>query len=268
MCHECANSLGVAQVRLVGQRAEDRADVLRGERRSRGPTGCSRLSVSSSTLMNEQPSKSSRVEPLVEEVEDREQPLLGVAPRRRASASTQSLRPALARARSQERDHERRPWTGSGGRASPSRRRRARSPRRSRPHESLLGVQLRTHWRGSGRALRPATGVCALASFSPSSRLPRQVRFLGCATARSAWSAAAAGDGTSSATSRARLQRDRRRARRQRAGRAQRARTPSSAASPSCPTSTASSSRRRPRRTRRWSRRRSSSACRSSSRSR
>ena len=114
------------------------------------PTGWSRLAVSSSTLTNEQPSKSAPVEPLVEEVEDREQPLLGGRAALAGLGLDPAVRPDLlallrgTRARA-------RPSTGSAGRASPSRRRPARSPRRSRRRGCPGGRRARTRCRGSGR---------------------------------------------------------------------------------------------------------------------
>ena len=62
--------LGVAQAGLARQPDDDRADVCQ-VLGAGSPAALVRSFISSSTLMNEQPSNSSR-EPLVEEVEDRQ----------------------------------------------------------------------------------------------------------------------------------------------------------------------------------------------------
>ena len=88
MWNDRANSSAIAQAGLVGESAEDGADVLEvlGARTAHGMVEVRRLEQD----VDERAAFEVRaVKPLVEEVEDREEPLVGLAPRLRASASTQ-----------------------------------------------------------------------------------------------------------------------------------------------------------------------------------
>ena len=107
--------------------------------------------------MNEQPSKSSRRNHSSKRSKIPSRCSSGVSPRCRACAATQSKVQRLSRSAGTR--GRARPWTGSGGRASPSRRRPSRPPRRSPHHGRPSSEKL------VGRVEQPVTGI----------RLDRQV---------------------------------------------------------------------------------------------
>ena len=121
------------------------------------PIGVVAAAISSSTLMNEQPSKSSRWNHSSKTSKIASSCSSGVV----AAPARLGLDPAVGPellALLQEREHELVLGARSAGRASPSRRRRARSPRRRRRRGRRGARTARRRCRGSVRGRRQALG--------------------------------------------------------------------------------------------------------------